>query len=219
MKKQVRLTEADIRNMVSDAVYSILESARNKSNVEECGTVEEENDDFNDQPINNVAENRKQVKVTESELLGMIKESVINTLNEIGDKHRFGKGKYGLAMDAASKAKSLGRKDQAYNFIRHASDAFNKEYGTDNFQMDEFGNLRYNGGREEMMYRPKSRMDAFDKTNNRNAYDKADVNNAKINREASIAKAFPRKKMQGGLDAIDAVDAGIHGYTLNRPRR
>ena len=178
---------------------------------------EHEFDDFNEQPVNNLAANEsKQYKVNESQLHQIIKESVLRVLKESGETHRFGQGKYGLAMDAASKAKSLGRYEQSANLTRHGADAFNQQYGTPDFEMDEYGQLRHKSDTgKERLYRPNSVMNRL-KSNvglqgGKDALHNATVNNSFIRDAARTAKAFPRKKMTGGLDAIDTVDAGLHG--------
>ena len=163
---------------------------------------------------------KKLIRLTEQDLNRMIMETLDRVLKESGENHRFGQGKYGLAMDAAAKARKLGRIKQADNLVQHGSDAFNKEYGTGDFQMDDFGTLNYRGkNNDRMMYRPKSRMDKFKKLGTKNDFERAELHNAEIDNAASTAKAFPRKKMQSGLDAIDAVDAGINGYEAPKSRR
>ena len=190
----------------------------------ECGSIknleEEGEEEFNEQPTNNLAsESKKPTKITESQLFGIIRESVKSILKEIcesGDSHRFGMGKYGLAMDAANKAKALGRNDQAYNLTSHAADAFNDEYGTDGFEMDQYGQLRHRGNDgKERLYRPNSKMNNLKSQINlqggKDAYDNALRNNSFIKNASQTAKAFPRKKMTGGLNAIETVDNGIYG--------
>lgn len=165
-----------------------------------------EEEGFNEQPTNDV--------VGENKLYRIIKESVKNVLQEIGDTHRFHQGKYGLAMDAADKAKALGRTGQAANFEKYGSDEFNKLYGTPDFEMDEYGQLRHKGtDGKERMYRPQSKLDRIKRVSpNNDRYDNAVSNNYYIKNSANTAKAFPRKKMTGGLKAIDDVDNKLNSY-------
>lgn len=172
-----------------------------------------EGENLNAQPGNNLV---GEMKVNESQLYDIIRESVRSILAEIGDTHRFGMGKFGLAKDAASKARSLGRRDQADNLESYGADAFNSEYGTDDFGMDEYGQLRHRGkDGKERMYRPQSSLRSLEKQRGlqggQDRYDNALRNNSFIKNSAQVAKAFPRKKMTGGLNAIDTVDKGIHG--------
>lgn len=215
MKKQVKLTESDLKNVVKGAVMNILKEYTDFDKMKTFGMSsfdeEADEDNFNEQPINNLAANEgRQYKVNEAQLYQIIKESVYRILKESGEKHRFGVGKYGLAMDAASKAKSLGRIAQASNLMQHASDAFNKEYGTDSFEMDGYGDLRHMGDdNNKRLYRPNSRMNRL-KTN-KSVYDKADEDNYYIRNAARTAKAYPRMKMTKGLSAVDTVDNFLHG--------
>jgi hypothetical protein len=196
--------------------YSDAEMAQGMNIYGRPSYDEHEFDDFNEQPVNNIAAESKQYKVNESQLHQIIKESVLRVLKESGETHRFGQGKYGLAMDAASKAKSLGRYEQSANLTRHGADAFNQQYGTPDFEMDEYGQLRHRSDTgKERLYRPNSVMNRL-KSNvglqgGKDALHSATINNSFIRDAARTAKAFPRKKMTGGLDAIDAVDAGLHG--------
>lgn len=214
MRKQVRLSEADIKNMVSDAVYSILEMEECGPSFNEYTPIEEEDDDFNEQPINNVTEGIRQVKVTESELFGIIKEAVIRTINESGE-NSIG-GKYGLALKASKLAQGKGRFDQADNLMGHAVRTFNKDHATDGLEMDGFGRVTHidKKGRR-MHYRPGSKIRAMDKMRGyqggTDALRDALSDNEEIRKFASTAKAYPRKRMMSGLDKIEAVDADING--------
>ena len=229
MKKQIKLTEAELHNVIEGAVKNLLEynGAEMAKNMKLYGRPSYDDDEldefpneFNEQPTNSVVgENKGQYKVTESQLHQIIKESVLNVLNEIGDTHRFGVGKYGLAMDAASKADSLGRKEQADNIRSHGANAFNKEYGTNGFKMNDLGKLRHTGSDGiEREYTPKNKLKDIERHINlqggKERYDKALRDNAFIKNAARTAKAFPRKKMTGGLDAISKVDDGIHGNNI-----
>lgn len=83
MKKQVKITESDLHAIVKNAVYTIFEEVGNdvSNNVE---TVEEgEEEEFNEQPTNDiVGEGKKQIKVSESQLKDIVKESVMKILSE-----------------------------------------------------------------------------------------------------------------------------------------
>ena len=214
MRKQVRLSEADIKNMVSDAVYSILEMEECGPSFNEYAPIEEEDDDFNEQPINNVTEGRRQVKVTESELFGIIKEAVIRTINESGE-NSIG-GKYGLALKASKLAQGKGRFDQADNLMGHAVRTFNKDHATDGFEMDSIGRIVHADRKgNSRYYRPGSKIKAIEDMKGyqgaREALQGALDDNNEIKRFASTAKAYPRKRMMSGLDKIEAVDADING--------
>lgn len=164
-----------------------------------------------------ISNRNRRYKVNESQFKNIVKESVRKLIKEVGEKHRFGKGAYGLAMDAAKKANRLGRYDQAANLISHAARYFNDEYGTDNFEMDEFGQLRHRGeNNRETMYRPNSRIEQLKKIGSRQNLDNAIEGNSRIERAARTAKAYPRKKMTGGLDAINTVDAQLNTESINR---
>ena len=173
-----------------------------------------EDETLNAQPGNNLV---GEMRVNESQLYDIIRESVKSVLSEIGDTHRFGAGKYGLAMDAASKARALGRNDQANSLTRHGADAFNKEYGTGGFEMNDYGELYVDDDGTDRMYRPQSTLDKLESQRQNqvqgaaNQLNVAKTNNHIIQNRARTAKAFPRKKMTGGLDAIDKVDRGLHG--------
>ena len=184
MRKQVRLSEADIKNMVSDAVFNILE-------MDECGPVEEENDDFNEQPVNNVAEG----------------------INESGEKSVG--GKYGLARKAAKLAREKGRHEQADNLLWYGVDEFNKDHATDGLRMDNLGRVRYIDDKgKAMYYRPGSCIKSIEDMKGYNCAEaslrQALDDNNEIKRYASTAKAYPRKRMMSGLDKIEAVDAAIN---------
>lgn len=164
-----------------------------------------------------ISNRNRRYKVNESQFKNIVKESVRKLIKEVGEKHRFGKGAYGLAMDAAKKANRLGRYDQAANLTSHAARYFNDEYGTDNFEMDEFGQLRHRGeNNRETMYRPNSRIEQLKKMGSRQNLDNAIEGNSRIERAARTAKAYPRKKMTGGLDAINTVDAQLNTESINR---
>jgi len=174
-----------------------------------------EGEKLNSQPSNNIV-GENQVKLTEYQLKEVIKESICRILCEVGDTHRFGMGKYGLAMDAASKAKSLGRTQQADNLTKHGAEAFNSEYGMNGFEMDDYGQLRHRGDDgKERMYRPKSVIRKLERQktlqDGEKRLDGALRNNSFIKNAAQTAKAFPRKKMTSGINAIDTVDNGIKG--------
>ena len=159
----------------------------------------------------------RRYKVNETQFKNIVKESVKKLIRETGEKHRFGKGAYGLAMDAAKKARSLGRYDQADNLMAHAARYFNDKYGTDGFEMDELGRLKYttDSGRQTT-YKPESRINRVEKLAGRDAYYDAINGNERIKKAASTAKAYPRKRMTGGLDAIDTVDAQLNTESINR---
>lgn len=199
--------------------YSDAEMAQGMNIYGRPSYDEHEFDDFNEQPVNNIAAESKQYKVNESQLKDIIKESVMQVLNEIGDKHRFGMGKYGLAMDAASKAEALGRSKQAASLRSHGAEAFNKEYGTDGFEMNDLGQLTHIGDDKIVrMYRPQSRLNKLKSQTNltggEKRYEDALRHNSFIKNAAQTAKAYPRKKMTGGINAIDNVDNGIHGNNI-----
>jgi len=225
-KKMAAAAKRALKNG-DDSVYHNAYQSLAKAGVDK-EEMQDFNDDFesdnlNDQPANNLANNesrniKSQIKLTEEQLHQVIKESVYEILRESGDTHRFGMGKFGLAKDAANKARSLGRRDQADNLESYGADAFNSEYGTDDFVMDEYGQLRHRGkDGKERMYRPQSALRSLEKQRGlqggQDRYDNALRNNSFIKNSAQIAKAFPRKKMTGGLNAIDTVDKGIHGDT------
>lgn len=168
-----------------------------------------------------ISNRNRRYKVNESQFKNIVKESVKKLIREVGEKHRFGKGAYGLAMDAAKKARSLGRHDQADNLTSHAARYFNQDYGTDGFEMDKYGQLNHTGdlGRQTM-YRPASKIRHMEKNTGylggRQALDDANRGNERIRRAASTAKAYPRKRMTGGLDAIDTVDSQLNTESINR---
>lgn len=207
MKKLVKLTESDLHAIVEDAAMNVLNNLKKN---------DEQEDEFNEQPTNDLV-GEGQIKVNESQLFDIIRESVHQILKESGDKHRFGLGKYGLAMDAARKARSLGRFDQSDNLMRHGKDAFNQEYGTNEFDMDDFGRVNYNDGKgNRLIYRPASTMKHYKEKADQH-YDGMDKafreysrENGEIKNAARTAKAFPRKKMTGGLDAVDKLDAQLN---------
>lgn len=208
MIKQVKITESDLHAIIKGTLCALFEEAQSK--MDDSIETVEEGEEFNEQPTNDiVGENKKMFKVNETQLKDIVKESVLRVLIESGELHPSGAGKYGLAMDAASKARALGRREQAANLTRHGANAFNQQYSTDNFEMDDYGQLRQKGEDGiERMYRPQSKMN--------NSYNKDNVQdwkakNYQIKNFARTAKAFPRKKMTGGLDAVDKVDKYIHG--------
>ena len=163
----------------------------------------------------------RRYKVNESQFKNIVKESVKKLIREVGEKHRFGKGAYGLAMDAAKKARSLGRHDQADNLTAHAARYFNDKYGTDGFEMDDFGRLKHTSdlGRQTM-YKPGSKIRSLEKNTDslggQQAFYDACDDNERIIRAARTAKAYPRKRMTGGLEAIDAVDSQLNTESINR---
>lgn len=221
MKKQVKLTESDLKNVVKCAVMNILKEYTDFDKTKMYGRPsfdyeDEEDDDFNEQPANNIASEGKQYKVSESQLYSILKESVMKILKESGDTHRFGAGKYGLAMDAASKARSLGRIKQSDNLKSYAADDFNERYGMNGFEMDEYGTLRHRGeDGKERMYRPSSMISNLEAQKGMQGgsdrLDSALRNNSYIKNAAQIAKAYPRMRMTKGLDVVDTVDRGLHG--------
>ena len=207
MKKLVKLTESDLHAIVEDAAMNVLNNLKKK---------DEQDDEFNEQPTNSLV-GEGQIKVNESQLFDIIKESVCQILRESGDKHRFGLGKYGLAMDAANKAQALGRFDQADNLRSHGAEAFNDEFGTNGFEMDQFGRVNHVGSDgARRIYRPTSLMKHYKEKADQH-YDGMDKafreysrENGEIKNAARTAKAFPRKKMTGGLDAVEKLDAQLN---------
>jgi len=164
-----------------------------------------------------ISNRNRRYKVNESQFKNIIKESVKKLIREVGEKHRFGKGAYGLAMDAAKKARSLGRYDQADNLMAHAARYFNKDYSTDGFEMDNLGQLKYTtDSGKQIVYKPESRINRVEKLAGRNAYYDAINGNERIKKAASTAKAFPRKRRTAGLNTIDAVDAQLNTESINR---
>ena len=90
MKKQVKLTESDLKNVVKGAVMNILKEYTDFDKTKMYGRPsfdyedeEDYEDNFNEQPVNNLAANEgRQYKVNESQLHQIIKESVMRILNE-----------------------------------------------------------------------------------------------------------------------------------------
>lgn len=217
MKRQIKLTESEFKSVIEGAVSKLVKEYTDFDKRKFYGRASsDEDDDFNEQPANNIASEGKQYKVNESQLYSIIKESVMKILKESGDTHRFGAGKYGLAMDAASKARSLGRIRQSDNLKSYAADDFNERYGMNGFEMDEYGTLRHRGeDGKERMYRPSSMIKNLEAQKGlqggNDKLDNALRNNSYIKNAAQIAKAYPRKKMTSGIDTIEKVDNGIYG--------
>lgn len=83
MKKQVKLSEADLHQVIKGAVESLLKEYTDFDKMKMYGEPTQDEDDFNEQPVNDIAnESKEQFKVTESQLKDIIKESVIRILNE-----------------------------------------------------------------------------------------------------------------------------------------
>lgn len=97
---------------------------------------EDFDDELNSQPANNLAaEGKKQMKVTESELKEIIKESVRSILKEIGNSQV---GQYQLGRLAARK-KEQGDDDAYKNVVNRAKLQWGADRGTGSNQ-NAFGN-------------------------------------------------------------------------------
>ena len=166
---------------------------------------------------------RQKIRLTESDLHKIIKESVNRILNEIGDTHESGEGDYALGLDAADKAEKLGRWQQADNLRQHAARYFNKRYGTEEFGMSDDGSVGYLEPDFEATYTPYSNLHKesdgiknFDSQGERNrasdSVRKKYDDNQEIEKRASIAKAYPRKRMTGGIKSYN----NFNNYMNNR---
>ena len=186
---------------------------------------------------------KKAIRLTESDLHRIVKESVNRVLNEIGGTHPSGEGNYALALDAARKARALGREQQAANFENYAQDYFNDRYGTENFGMDQGGQIHYAEPDFQARYSPDQEVRGLQNNFNKaqenysNAYNnfgggnektaklyndydfakrqyqRARDNNAEIVRRGSALKAYPRKKTMGGIKSYQ----NFRDYLQNTP--
>ena len=224
-KRAVKKGNAEVYN---NAIGSLT---RRNSSKKEMGdfqdkfeTIEDNMNDLNDQPTNNLATNEgKQYKVNEKQLHQIIKESVMRILNEIGDTHPSGEGNYALALDAADKAARLGRHQQAANLRSHASRYFNDRFGTEEFGMDDNGKVGYEEPDFWADYTPYPELDKesdgitdyatqAERNDAANALKKKYHNNSEIERRASVARAYPRKRMTGGITSYN----NFNNYMKNR---
>ncbi len=230
MNKQVKLSESDFHDVVRGAVENILKEYTNFDKEKMYGKPSynkedvEDDDELNAQPTNNLATNEgKQYKVNEQQLHQIIKESVMRILNEIGDTHPSGEGNYALALDAADKATRLGRHQQAANLRSHASRYFNDRFGTEEFGMDDNGKVGYEEPDFWADYTPYPELDKesdgitdyatqAERNDAANALKKKYHNNSEIERRASVARAYPRKRMTGGITSYN----NFNNYMKNR---
>lgn len=111
----------------------------------ECGNVknleEEGEEEFNEQPTNNLAaESKKPTKITESQLFGIIRESVKSILSEL-DWRTIKSAQIKAASDANDSQKPLGfrkkRANQNSNFIQVVDAQMKKQYGLDNAEVQD----------------------------------------------------------------------------------
>ena len=84
MKQQIKLTESELKLVIENSVKRVIKEFEDSDMEYSLG---DENDDFNEQPTNDVVGENK-IKVTESELKDIIKESVKRLLKEVGETEK-----------------------------------------------------------------------------------------------------------------------------------
>ena len=143
---------------------------------------------------------KQRIRLTESDLHRIVKESVKRVLKESGEYLEKemdlpkGGGKYALAKKAAALAYKQGRGEQGSNLEDYADDYFNDTFGFNNdgndFRINGMRRAEFNG---EMI--PSHNSPNQEAVNKREQLDKK-MNNL---------KAFPRMKARIGMETYDKV--------------
>lgn len=156
---------------------------------------------------------KQTIRLTESDLHKIIKESVNRILNEIGDSYEKpveqgglglpkGAGKAYLAKKASQAAASKGRNDQAYNLKKHYVNTFNQNFGMspEGFRMTDSGRLKFG----DVDYVPGN-----DDPNAHGSAKSANDRRKNIRQSVNTLKAYPRMKINKGLDAYDSIQNAL----------
>lgn len=140
------------------------------------------------------------IRLTESDLHRIVKESVNKILRESGEYLEKemglpkGGGKYALAKKASRLAQKQGRYDQADRLDDYADEHFNNTFGFRNdrneFCMNGMRLPEFNG--ENVPSPDAKHPDSSEKR-------------AKIDRRINNLKAYPRMKAQKGMETYDKV--------------
>ena len=151
---------------------------------------------------------KQRIRLTEGDLHNVINESVKTVLNEVGEKlaKQYGLppeyGPYLLARIAQKKSNSQGRRRQSDSFDEYAQNYFNRDYGVNNkdveMYMDDEGVPVING----VKYRPESDLGP----EGSDRYETRKNNREKIQRKIPDMKAWPRNRVNKGVDIFDKTD-------------